>query len=190
MTKVILNFTMSLDGFIAGPDVGEQNPMGVGGEALHDWMFGEVAEADREQMAAIRDSIGAVIIGRRTFDLGFPHWDNDVPYPAPAFVLTHRAAPDIAARSGTIRFVTDGVAACVSAAKAAANGKDVNIMGGEAAHAVLRAGLADRLVLQVAPMLLLRGVRLFDGLDKPLELERAWAMVSPNATHLTYDIRH
>lgn len=189
MTKVILNFTMSLDGFIAGPDVGEANPMGVGGEELHEWMFGDVAPADREQIEAIRNRTGAVIIGRRTFDLGFPHWDNDVPYPAPSFVLTHRAAPEIKAKSGTIRFVTGGPNVCVMEARHAANGKDVLVMGGEATHSLLRHGLVDQLVLQIAPTLLGRGVRLFDGLDKPLELERVWAMVSPNTTHLTYDIR-
>jgi dihydrofolate reductase len=105
MTRVILNFTMSLDGFIAGPEVGEANPMGVGGEELHSWMFGDVAPADHEQIEAIRGRTGAVIIGRRTFDLGFPHWDNDVPYPAPSSVLTHRAAPEIQARSGFIMFI-------------------------------------------------------------------------------------
>jgi dihydrofolate reductase len=189
MTRVILNFTMSLDGFIAGPEVGEANPMGVGGEELHGWMFGDVAPADREQIEAIRSRTGAVIIGRRTFDLGFPHWDNDVPYPAPSFVLTHRAAPEIQARSGSIRFVTGGPNVCVMAARHAAQGKDVVVMGGEAAHTLLRHGLVDQLVLQIAPMLLGRGVRLFDGLDGPLELDRVWAMVSPNTTHLTYDIR-
>jgi dihydrofolate reductase len=189
MTKVILNFTMSLDGFIAGPDVGEQNPMGVGGEELHEWMFGDVAAADREQIEAIRERTGAVIIGRRTFDLGFPHWDNDVPYPAPSFVLTHRAAPEIAAKSGTIRFVTGGPNVCVMEARHAAQGKDVVVMGGEASHALLQYGLVDQLVLQIAPKLLGRGVRLFEGFQAPLELERAWAMVSPNTTHLTYDIR-
>lgn len=189
MTKVILNFTISLDGFIAGPDVSDANPMGVGGEALHDWMFGDVAPADREQIAAIREGTGAVIIGRRTFDLGFPHWNNDVPYPAPSFVLTHRAAAGIAAKSGAIRFVTGGPNVCVMEARHAANGKDVMVMGGEASHALLRYGLVDQLVLQVAPLVLGTGVRLFDGFDKPIELERVWAMVSPNTTHLTYDIK-
>jgi dihydrofolate reductase len=189
MTRVILNFTMSLDGFIAGPDVGEQNPMGFGGEALHSWMFGDVAPADREQIAAIRERTGAVIVGRRTFDLGFPHWDNDVPYPAPSLVLTHRAAPDIRAKSGTIRFITGGPNVCVVEARHAANGKDVMVMGGEASHSLLRYGLVDQLLLQISPLVLGRGVHLFEGFDKPLELERVWAMASPNTTHLTYDIK-
>jgi dihydrofolate reductase len=189
MTRVILHFTMSLDGFIAGPDVGEQHPMGVGGEALHEWMFGDVAPEDREQMAAIRERTGAVIIGRRTFDIGFPHWDNDTPFPAPSFVLTHRTAPDIAAKSGTLRFITTGPEACVTAAREAANGKDVLVMGGATSHALLKRGLVDQLVLQVAPLVLGRGVRLFEGIDSPLELDRVWALASPNTTHLTYDIR-
>jgi len=189
MTRVILHFTMSLDGFIAGPDVGEQNPMGIGGEALHDWMFGDVAPADREQITAIRERTGAVIIGRRTFDIGFPHWDNDTPFPAPSFVLTHRAAPDIQAKSGLIRFITGGPNVCVIEARHAAQGKDVLVMGGATTHALLKYRLVDQLVLQIAPLILGRGVRLFEGFDKPLELERVWAMASPNTTHLTYDIR-
>jgi dihydrofolate reductase len=188
MTRVVLNFTISLDGFIAGADVGEANPMGVGGEALHEWMFGDVAPEDREVMEASRERIGAVVIGRRTFDLGFPHWDNDVPYPAPAFVLTHRAAPEIKARSGTIRFTTAGASAAIADARHAANGKDVLIMGAEAAQAALKLGLVDQVVLQLAPILLGRGTRLFDGRDPPLRLERVGALASPNTTHLTYDI--
>lgn len=189
MTRVILHFTKSLDGFIAGPDVGEANPMGVGGEALHEWMCGDVAPADREQIAAIRDRVGGVVIGRRTFDIGFRHWDNDTPFAAPSFVLTHRAAPDIKARSGTIRFITSGPDLCIAEARRAAGGKDVLVMGGETAHTLLKRGLVDQLVLQVAPLLLGRGVRLFEGIDEPLELERVWSMASPNTTHLTYNLQ-
>ena len=189
MTRVILSFTMSLDGFIAGPDVSEANPMGVGGEALHNWMFGDVAPADREQIEAIKARVGAVIIGRRTFDLGFPLWGNDVPYPAPSFVLTHREAPDIEAKSGIIRFISGGPSVCVIEAQHAANGRDVMVMGGQASQSLLKYGLVDQLVLQIAPMVLGRGVRPFDGLDEPLELKRVWSLVSPNTTHLTYDIK-
>ena len=96
---VVLYFSISLDGYVAGPYVGKEHPMGVGGEALHDWMFDAKQPADQAFIERQHGDWGAVLIGRRTFDLGYEHW-GDTPYPAPSFVVTHRAhAPHLGAFS-------------------------------------------------------------------------------------------
>jgi dihydrofolate reductase len=184
---VVLYFSISLDGYVAGQDVGKEHPMGVGGEALHDWMFAGPQEADRAFIERSRTTAGAVVVGRRTFDLGLEHW-NDTPYPAPTFVITHRAHAPLPQKSGTFTFVTDGVESAVKKATAAAGGKEVIVMGGETARQVLALGLADRLELQLAPILLHAGVKLFDGLaEANLVFIPRGAPVTTTVTHLTYD---
>jgi dihydrofolate reductase len=186
---VVLNFTISLDGYVAGPSIDKENPMGVGGEALHDWMFTATQDADRTFMERQRANFGAVVVGRRTFDLGLEHW-QDTPYPAPAFVVTHRAHEPLPQKSGTFTFVTDGIESAVKQAQAAAGGKDVLIMGGETARQTLALGLVDRLELQLAPLLLHGGAKLFDGLaDANLVFTTRGTPVNTTVTHLTYDVR-
>lgn len=191
MSKVILAFSISLDGFVAGPNVGEENPMGVGGEQLHDWIFARPLDAgDKRAIEEEKAEIGAVIIGRRTFDIGFPHWDEDVPYPGPSFVLTHRPAREQKTRSGSFRFVPD-VATAVREARAAAGGKAVNVMGGAAARQILGAGHADRLNLHLVPVLLGSGVRIFE--DTPgnaFRLVRTGCVPTERVTHLKFDVVH
>jgi len=190
MSKLLLTFTMSLDGFIAGPDVGVEQPMGKGGERLHQWMFNDSAErgVDPEMEKEIFSLAGAVILGRRTFDVGLRPW-GDTPYPVPCFVLTHERREPLAMNSGTFTFVADGIASALDKAKAAASGKDVIVMGANAAQQYLKAGLADELVLQLAPVLLGAGTRLFDDIGATqIELTRTRLVGSPFVTHMKFAV--
>lgn len=186
---VVLYFSISLDGYVAGPQVDRGNPMGLGGEALHDWMFTTPQPVDKEMMDRQKDNAGATVVGRRTFDLGLEHW-GDTPYPGPSFVVTHRAREPLPQKSGTFTFVTDGVASALEQAKAAAGSKDVIVMGAETARQVLALGLADRLELQLVPILLHGGAPLFDDLaEANLALAPRGTPASTTVTHLSYDVR-
>ncbi|MFS8102458.1 dihydrofolate reductase family protein [Lentzea alba] len=182
MGHVIVHKSISLDGYVTGPNVSMENPMGEGGEALHSWMFGSPAPLDREIVAWVTTSAGAVVCGRRTFDLGLPHWE-DTPYPVPTFVLTRTERPPLPARSASFTFVGD-VAAAVRQAVEAAGDRDVIVMGAETSKAVMLAGLLDHVQLNVVPLLLGGGARLFDGVSVPLEQE--FSMSSPAVTHVRY----
>ena len=190
MAKLLLVFTMSLDGFIAGPEVSVDHPMGKGGERLHQWMFNDSAERgiDPEMAKEMADVAGAVILGRRTFDIGLKPW-GDTPYPMPCFVLTHRPREPLAMKSGTFTFVADGIASALAQARVAAGGKDIIVMGANTAQQYLSAGLADAIVLQLAPVLLGAGTRLFDHLGAGhIELVRTRLIGSPFVTHMRFDI--
>ena len=187
--SVVLYFTMSLDGFVAGPNIDRDNAMGVNGEELHGWMFGDKQPADEPFIARQHGNTGAVVLGRRTFDLGLPHW-SDTPYKGDCFVVTHRAREPLPQASGTFRFVTSGVADAVKQAKAAAGDKDIKVMGAEVAREVLVLGLADRIELQLSPMLLHGGERLFDGLAAAnLKFTLRGPVEATTVAHLTYDVR-
>lgn len=197
MAQIIISFTMSLDGYVTGPNVSARDAMGVGGDRLHEWMFprddnsfGGSNAADDEQIKSAFARTGAVILGRRTYDLGVPHWGGDTPYPAPSFVLTHNPRPDQQMKSAAFHFVTDGVESAVRQAKAAAGDRDVTVMGAATAQQVLRAGLADALHIQIASVLLCGGTRLFDRIgDEHIELVRTRAVAaSPGVTHLEFDV--
>jgi len=190
---------MSLDGFVAGPDISMEKAMGVGGDRLHEWMFpsgstgfNAASAEDAEMVADTLESVGAVLLGRRTYDLGLPHWGNDTPFPAPSFVLTHRGEAARQTTSARFEFVTNGVHAAVAAARTAAGDKSVIVMGAETAQHVLRAGLADAIHVQLVSVLLCRGKRLFDELgDTKIELRRTRAVAaSPGVTHLEFEILH
>lgn len=163
MSKLFLAFSISLDGFVAGPDIGPDNAMGTGGESLHSWMFDSPeGSVDREMAAEQTGRVGAVILGRRTFELGLPHW-QDTPYPAPSYVLTHEARGEMAMKSARFTFVNDGIDSALRQAKAVAGELDVVVMGGETAAQYLGAGLVDEMMLQIVPITLGGGTRLFDG---------------------------
>lgn len=187
MGKVTLHFSMSLDGYVAGPGVGIDQPMGAGGEQLHDWLFAALrSEADLQVEKEIFASVGAVVIGRRTFDVGIGPW-GDTPFPARCFVLTHRKRDPLPQKSGTFTFVGNGIEHALRLATEAAQGRDVVVMGADIAQQALKAGLVDELNLQLVPRLLSDGRRLFDGMDAPgsaFELVRA--LPSPHAMHLRY----
>lgn len=181
---------MSIDGFVAGPDVSVEHPMGVGGERLHHWLLvpdGRRDPVDDRIAADMSAEVGAVVVGRRTFDVGLPQWE-DVPYPVATFVLTHRPRPPLPQTSGTFTFVS-GVADAVAQARAAAGDRSVMVMGGETGGTLLRAGLLDEVQLNVVPVVLGAGVRLFQGLDaQTYELTRTVVVASPVVTHIRFRI--
>ncbi len=193
VSKIRLYMSMSVDGFIAGPDDGPDHGLGVGGERLHAWLSeggvdpgsyrpsgGPDADVFDELMAT-----GAVITGRRTFDHA-GGWGGDHHDGVRVFVLT-RTVPDEPA-PGHARYLTD-VGACVAQAREAAGGRDVLLHGGSAAQACLRAGLVDELELHVVPVLLGQGRRLFDGLPPDhIELELVRALEGSDVLHLRYRV--
>jgi dihydrofolate reductase len=184
MGGVIADFSISLDGYVAGPDVGPADPMGIGGEALHAWMFGDVDPVDAAQLERIRSGIGAVVLGRRTYDLGLPYW-QDVPFPAPCFVLTHAPLPPRRERSGRFVFVDAGIREALRLARDAAGGRDVRLMGALTARQYLAAGLVDEIALQVVPVLLGTGSRLFEG-GAACALRRIDVTPSSRVVHLRH----
>lgn len=193
MGKVVISSSMSLDGYGAGPSVSEDAPMGVGGERLHKWLFSGPDGAgptpdtvDGHTAALMRQAAGAVVLGRRTFDIGVGIW-GDVPFPAPSFVVTHRPQPDLPQRSGVFSFVPDPVTAVERARAASATG-DVLVMGGPGViAAVLHAGLADEILVQIAPYLFGAGVPLFpSAFETRLELLEHQA--SQYAAHVRYRV--
>jgi dihydrofolate reductase len=183
--KVVVSKSISLDGFVAGPNVGVEFPMGVGGLRLHEWFLnGPTSDANATLQ---RDSIaayGAVILGKRTYDVGVDLWE-DTPYPLPTFVLTHGAQPERVAKSATFTFVTDGIASALDKAQAAAGDKDVVLMGADVSAQYLKAGLVDEIQLAVIPVLLSSGTRLFDGIgDEQIELDPTLVVESAGVTHM------
>lgn len=189
MGRVILDMSMSLDGFIAGANVGKEYPMGVNGESLHTWIFNTPkdkvdVEVEREMFA----KTGAVILGNRTFEVGVDLW-GDVPFPAPSFVLTHKGRETLIKKSGTFTFVTDGIESALQQAQAVAGDKDVRLMGAEIAQQFLSAGLIDEIQINHVPILLGDGVRLFEQLGiKNSLLEKDRVLDSPHATHIRYRV--
>ncbi|MFJ4467689.1 dihydrofolate reductase family protein [Streptomyces sp. NPDC089424] len=190
MSKVVLHVTMSLDGFMAGPDISVEHPMGRGGLRLHDWILHTPTDdVDAGVAQEVSASTGAVVLGRRTFDVGVEVW-QDTPFPVPCFVLTHHARSRRAMKSGTFTFVTQGLESALRQAEAVADGKDVTLMGADVAQQALRAGLLDEINLQLAPVLLGGGRRLFEHLGtEHLELERTRVLPSPLVTHLRFQVR-
>ena len=214
MGKLTLDISMSLDGFIAGPNQTLEQPLGEGGEALHEWAFaleswrerhglsgGEV-NVDSEVVEEALRNTGATVMGRRMFSGGEGAWEEDPnadawwgedpPFHHPVFVLTrHRRAPVTKQGGTTFTFVTDGIEAALEQARLAAGGKDVAVAGGaEVVQQYLRAGLLDELQLHVVPVLLGDGVRLFEHHLGPrqVELERTRVIDSPTVTHLKYRV--
>jgi len=189
MSSVSVDMSMSLDGFVAGPNVGPALPMGEGGELLHRWLFADPADPyDAEVAAAQRAAVGAVVLGRRTYDVGAPIW-GDVPYPVPCFVLTHRPHDELAMASGSFVFVTTGIHDAVEAARAVAGNRTVQVMGAQTVQQVIAAGLLDEVQVNLVPVLLGHGVRMFDRLPADhLELERTKVIEGGSVTHLRFRV--
>ncbi|MGH3464940.1 MAG: dihydrofolate reductase family protein [Kribbellaceae bacterium] len=195
MSKVVLYMSMSVDGFITGPDDDMDHGLGVNGERLHDWLHsggvdpGSHRPVD-ETNATVFDELmatGAVITGRRTFEFA-RGWAGDHHDGVPIFVLTH-AAPDEPA-PGSARYVTDGIESCVAQAKSAAGDRDILLHGAATAQECLRAGLLDEMELHLVPVLLGQGRRLFDDLPPDhIELELLRALDAPGVQHLRYRVR-
>lgn len=188
MGRVCVFMSMSLDGFVAGPDVGVEHPMGLGGERLHAWLDGtDPKDAEVAGRMFSTATTGAVIMGRRTFTVGEGPWGDDGTFGLPCFVVTHRAAAPVVKGPTTFAFVTGGVEQALSEARAVAGAGNINVMGADVVQQMLRAGLVDELHLTMVPILLGGGVRLFDGCaSDDIELERMGVIDSSSVTHLQF----
>jgi len=191
MGKVTASMSMSLDGFIAGPNVSVKNPMGNGGERLHDWMFSGKTESEavafEEQSFK---STGALVMGRRMFDLGVEPWGDNPVFHTPVFVLSHRPRETVVKQGGTTyTFVTDGIESALKQAQAVAGDKDVTVAGGASAiQQFIKAGWLDEIQIHLIPILLGEGTRLFGHLDKSIELETIQVTETPDVTHLRFRV--
>ena len=211
MSKLRLRISMSLDGFVAGPQQSVKNPLGIGGEGLHEWVIalaawraahgmpgGEVNESTavfEEELV----NIGATIMGRNMFG-GHPGgwdakkpwngwWGDNPPFHHPVFVLTHHARAPLKMQGGTtFTFVTDGIQSALEQARNGAGGKDIALAGGAKACAqYLKAGLVDEMMLHLAPILLGSGERLFDGVGDNLHgLRLVRTVATPQVVHLKF----
>jgi dihydrofolate reductase len=199
MAKVAVALTVSLDGYIAGPHDGDDLPLGEGGAALFEWYFSgdtpsrhydrfRLSRTSQEVFDAAIDSCGAVVTGRRTYDIARA-WGGDGPVPGrPLFVLTHSVPGEVPETSVPYTFVTDGIESAIQQAKAVAGEKYVALSGSQAAQQCLRAGLLDEIHLSVVPLLLGGGVRLFDHIGGPVRLEAISVVDAPGVTHLSYRV--
>jgi dihydrofolate reductase len=191
MTGVIFDISMSLDGFVTAANVRPEEPLGDGGQRLHEWVFGD-DERNRELLVEAVNFVGAVIAGRRTYDLSVPWWGANGPTgPArvPVFVVTH-AEPEEVPEGGVYTFVTDGIESTLEEAKAAAGDKTVAVMGGaEIGQQFIRAGLVDEISIHLVPVLLGSGTRMFENLGgEYIQLETVEVIETPDATHLRFRI--
>ena len=188
MSKVVMDVSMSLDGFSAGPNIRPEEPMGDGGERLHDWAFGgdgPDGEVDGAVRRELDEMVGATIIGRRTFDLGLAPWGG-TPWPGvPSFVVTHRTREDLLGDNGGT-FAFDGLEAAARRAKAAAGDKDVVVLGADVGGQLITAGLLDEVWIHLVPRLMGEGTRLFDGIRA--ELIADGKPIAGAATHLRYRV--
>jgi dihydrofolate reductase len=209
MSKVTCQISMSLDGFVAGPNQSVENPLGEGGMRLHQWAFatdawreqhggrGGERNADAEVIEEVFQGVGAYIMGRNMFGGGPGPWDeswkgwwgDDPPYHVPVFVLTHHPREPLAMQGGTtFTFVTDGIEPALQQARAAAGDGDVAIAGGaKAVQQYLAAGLLDEIYIHIAPVILGAGERLLENVGDP-ELEPVKVVESPAVTHVKYRV--
>ncbi len=197
MARVISGMTVSLDGYIAGADDGRSLPLGRGGDRLFDWYFsGDTPSRFYPSMrlspvsAGFFDEFasrcGAVISGRRTYDITGA-WNGTGPLPGiPLFVLTHSPPLEVPAGDPPYTFVTTGIADAITAARVAAGGKDVSIMGAAGIQQAIGQGLHDELVIHLVPLMLGAGVRLLEGVGANLRLNGV--VDAPGVTHLVYEI--
>ena len=212
MSKLRCHISISLDGFVAGPNQSEENPLGEGGERLHDWVVplaawrqahgmqgGEVNESTRI-VEESRANIGAAVMGRNMFgpigggawaDGWTGWWGDNPPFHYPVFIVTHHPRDPVEMQGGTtFHFVTDGIESALEQAREAAGGKDVMLLGGgQIVQQYLAAGLLDELELHVVPVLLGDGARIFDNLgDTEVQLEQVRAVEAPGVAHLRYRV--
>jgi dihydrofolate reductase len=184
---VRLYMTMSLDGFVAGPDDGPDAPMGAGGFRLFNWLDLRNDPGPSGVVYSESNATRAVISGRRTYELA-GRWGGDHHDGVPVFVLTHDVPDD--PPPGSVRYVTD-VHECAAQARAAAGDADVMVHGAGAAQALLRAGELDEMELHVVPVLLGQGRRLFDHLPpEPVELDLVRCLTTPDVEDLAQRVMH
>ena len=202
MGKVATWLSMSLDGFIAGPNDGPELPLGEGGERLFAWYSGGdteyrlpgtemvfmISPKSAELLREAHSKMGALVTGRRTFDIT-NGWGGSPPLGVPTFVVTHTVPQEWVYEGSPFTFVTDGVESAVEQAKAVAGDKDVAVGAASIAQQCIRAGLLDEIHVDLVPVLLGGGVRLFEHLGTtPIELESTRVIGAPDVTHLTFRI--
>ena len=213
MGLIAIDVSVSVDGFVAGPNATPEEPLGEGGERLHEWIFGLDAWRERHGLEGGERSVdndvvesavarwGAVVMGRKMWSGGWGPWEDDPradgwwggepPFRVPVFVLTHHAREPEVKASTPIEFVTEGIEVALGRALAAAGSRNVLVAGGASvAQQALASGLADELHLHVAPVLLGGGVRLFADGVTATTLERESVIESPAVTHVRYRVRH
>jgi dihydrofolate reductase len=191
MSKVVSEISMSLDGYVAGPNVRIGNGMGDGGERLHDWRFDTKTKTDDAIVDELYASTGAVVLGKGMFDVGFEPWGDPPPFRMPVFVVTHEKRDPLPMQGGTTyTFVSDGIETALELARAAAGDKNVGIWGGaNIIGQYLQAGLLDEMQIHLVPILLGDGVRLFEGLDPVgIELRKISTIDTPGATHFRFEV--
>ena len=193
MGKVVLDLSMSLDGFIAGPKDDDQPDRELGGlDILHDWRFGgqSATEAEAYEVEKFKP-MGAGIVGRRMLDLGLGPWGENPTFHMPIFVLSHETRKPIPKQGGTTyTFVTEGIESTLQQAEEAAGGKDIMLLGGaNAAQQYLKAGLLDEIHLHLVPVLLSEGIRLFENIGtQQINLEQMSVIEEPGVTHLRFRV--
>lgn len=202
MVRVIGNLSVSLDGFAAGLNDGPGNPLGDGGERLFEWyssgdtplplpgtdMVFNVSPASAELLREQWGRIGAMVAGRRMFDIANA-WHGHPPGGGPCFIVTHNAPPEWMGEGSPFAFVTDGIESAIRQAKGAAGNKNVAVASASIIQQCLGAGLLDEIHIDLAPVLLGGGVRLFDDLgDAPIALERTRIVEAPGVTHLQFRV--
>jgi dihydrofolate reductase len=189
MAQVICDMSMSLDGYVTGPNDSRENPFGDGAGMLHDWIFDAATDDDRAILQDLRDSVGAVVMGRTSFDKneGDGGWGDGGPLgDTPCFVVTHHEPA--ATHPSIYTFVTDGVASAIEQAKEVAGDKVVGLHGATVMQQGLPLGLVDEIRVHVIPVLLGGGTPLFAHLDSAISLERTSALATPAATHLSFRV--
>ncbi|HZB83568.1 MAG TPA: dihydrofolate reductase family protein [Rubrobacteraceae bacterium] len=202
MGKVSTGLSMSLDGFIAGPNDGPERPLGEGGMRLFAWYAGgdteyrlpgtemvfKVSPQSANLLREAHSKMGAFVTGRRTFDIT-NGWGGSPPLSVPTFVVTHTVPQEWVYEGWPYTFITDGVESAVEQAKAVAGDKDVAVGATSIAQQCIRSGLLDEIHIDLVPVLLGGGVRLFDHLGTgPIELERVRVVEAPDVTHLTFRV--
>jgi dihydrofolate reductase len=210
MSKVRAHISVSADGYVAGPNQSIENPLGEGGESLHDWVValkawrephGMEGGEENASTPVVQESlagIGAEIMGRGKFGGGPGPWGEDPwpgwwgenpPFHIPVFVLTHHEREPLTLADTTFTFVTGGIEPALAQAREAAAGRDVFIGGGaDVIDQYLAAGLVDELELHIVPLLLAGGARLFDGVGPEVRLEQVRAVEAPGVTHVKYQV--
>ena len=211
MSSVTCQISISLDGFVAGPNQSVEDPIGEGGMRLHEWVFktdswrgqhgleGGERTVDSEVVDEIVQGVGAYVMGRKMFGGGDGVWDEtwtgwwgeDPPFHAPVFVLTHHPREPLSMQGGTtFTFVTDGIESALEQARTAADGREVAISGGASAvRQYLAAGMLDELYLHIVPIVLRAGERLLENVGEPI-VEPVKVVASPAVTHVKYRVVH
>jgi dihydrofolate reductase len=181
--------SMSLDGYVTGPNDSRENPFGDGADSLHDWLWKDPTDDEKALMQEALDSCGAVVMGRTSFDKneGDGGWGDGGPVgDTPVFVVTHNAPTK--EYPPVYRFVTDGVRSAIEQAKEAAGDKHVGLHGATVMQQGLPLGLVDEIHVHVVPLLVGGGTRLFDTLPSAVKLEQTRTITSPTATHLRFRV--